>query len=367
MVTILSKYGEYILVVLTVGFLFAPVIYYLFCGWVARKREILGNFSENAVKNYFNVFFYTESLSQDHLHVFRKLHDKRFGRCHFLVPGVCLFLVSGFVLVLVSWTVLFWLREESNHRLVLPPIAVAAVAGAYMWVLQDFIRRSQRRDLTPTDLFWAYFRFLIATPFGFAIAALFKDDSKDGVGLALAFLLGTFPTRQMFVIGRWFVTVKLFPHLGKIRKETSSELMTLQGIRKVQAERFADEGVESILQLAYSDPIDLTMRTNFSFSYVVDCCSQALAWLYFGQDLTKMWRFGIRGGQEIYSIISEIDNKDTNKTREKEQAEKCLEEISKEIGLDRVVVERTMREIAEDPYTLFLCNVWCVSETNGQN
>jgi hypothetical protein len=268
---------------------------------------------------------------------------------------VCLLAVSVFLLVLVSWTVLFWLREESKHQLVLPPIAVAAVAGAYMWVLHDFIRRIQERDLVPTNLFWASFRLLVSAPLGFAVTTIFRDE----VGVAIAVLLGAFPTRTLFTIARRSVRSKL--NLGDSPEERSYELEALQGIVRIQAERFSDEGVESILQLAYSDPIDLTMRTNFSFSYVVDCCSQALAWLYFGQDLAKMWRFGIRGGQEIFNIISEIDSPDKSKTRVKAQTKECLEEISKQIEMDRELLERTMREIAEDPYTLFLCDVWCMS------
>ncbi len=356
MITILSKYGEYFVAVIAVGFLFAPIVHYLISGWVARRREILSSFTEETVLRYYQVFFSAEVKDiKDPTLDFVNFYGKRFGRQHFIIPGVCLFFVSGFILVLVSWTVLFWLREENSHQLVLPPIAVSAVAGAYMWVLHDFIRRIQERDLGPTNLFWASFRLLVSAPLGFAITTLFRDE----VGVAIAVLLGAFPTRTLFTIARRTVRSRL--NLGDLREERSYELEALQGILRNQAERFADEGVASILQLAYSDPIDLTMRTNFSFSYVVDCCSQALAWLYFGQDLTKMWRFGIRGGQEIYSIISEIDNNDTSKTREKERAEKCLEEISKEIDLDREVVERTMREIAEDPYTLFLCEVWCMS------
>jgi hypothetical protein len=32
-----------------------------------------------------------------------------------------------------------------------------------------------------------------------------------------------------------------------------------------------------------SDPIDLTIRTNYDSNYVLDCVSQALMWIYFGE------------------------------------------------------------------------------------
>ncbi len=361
MVTIFDNYAEYFLIIITVGFLFAPVVHYLIRGWGARRHEILSSFGKGTILRYFKVFFSAEvEAIKDPKLDFTKLYDKRFGRQHFIIPGVCLFAISGFLLVLVSWTIFFWLREESRHQLVLPPIAVAAVAGAYMWVMHDFIRRTQQHDLGPTNLFWASFRLLVAAPLGLAVATLLKNE----VGVAVAVLLGAFPTRTLFTIARRVVRAKL--NLGNFQEERRYELEALQGIRRVQAERFADEGIESILQLAYSDPIDLTMRTNFSFSYVVDCCSQALAWLYFGQDLAKMWRFSLRGGQEICSLIAEIDKLCPSETRSleeiKEQAEKCLQELSKQINMDREVLERTMREIAEDPYTLFLYDVWCFED-----
>lgn len=358
MCTILNEYSEYFLTVIALGLLFGPVVHYLVSGWVAKRREILSSFTKEAIRRYFKVFFSAklEAIKDPKLE-FTNFYDKRFGRQHYIIPGVCLFAISGFLLVLVSWTSFLWLRQESSHQLTLPPIAVAAVAGAYMWVLHDFIRRAQQRDLGPTNLFWASFRLLIAAPLGFAIATLFRDE----VGVAIAVLLGVFPTRTLFTIARRLVRSRL--NLGSFREEPSYELEALQGIRRVQAERFADEGIESILQLAYSDPIDLTIRTNFSFSYVVDCCGQALAWLYFGQDLAKMWRFGLRGGQEIYSLIAEIDKLFPSETRNPQeiakQAKKCLELVAAEMKMDPQALERSMREIAEDPYTRFLCDVWC--------
>lgn len=358
MVIIFSEYGEYILSVIALGILFGVVIHYLISGWIDRRREILGSFSKKAIEEYIELFFFSELRGSENPELaFRRLYHKRFVRRYFLIPGACLLAISGFLLVLVSSTVFVWLRKESNYPLDLPPIAVAAVAGAYMWVLYDFIGRARRRDLGPTDLFGASLRFLIAAPLGFAIATLFRDE----VGVPIALLLGAFPTRALFTIARRVVTSKL--NLGSIGEERGYELESLQGIGRAQAERFEDEGVANILQLAYSDPLDLTIRTNFSFSYVVDCCSQALAWLYFQRDLEKMRRFGLRGGQEIQTLISEIDGDYEGDAKKRDdvakRAKKCRDLVAAELKMDPQALERSMREIAEDPYTRFLYDVWC--------
>lgn len=352
--TILSKYGEYFLTVIALALLFGPVIHYFLRGWVDRRREILGSFSEKNIKKYFEIFFFANlGTSENPQQTFANLYHRRFGRQHFIIPMVCLFVVSSFLLILVSRTAFLWLREKSDLQSGLPPIAVAAVAGAYMWVLHDFIRRVQSRDLVPTNVFWASFRLLIAAPLGFAIATLFNEE----IGVAVAVLLGAFPTRSLFTISRRIAQQRL--SVGDVGKETSYELKNLQGIGISQAERFEDEGVVTILQLAYSDPIDLTIRTNFSFSYVVDCCSQALAWLYFQQELPKMRRYSLRGGQEIQSLISEIDGDNNVSPQEQKQAEKCRHIVATELKMNPEAFERTLREIGEDPYTDFLCNIWC--------
>ena len=55
MKTIISTYMDYFLVFISSGILFLPIIMYLFTGWVAKRREILSAFSEDAIKEYFGV------------------------------------------------------------------------------------------------------------------------------------------------------------------------------------------------------------------------------------------------------------------------------------------------------------------------
>ena len=83
----------------------------------------------------------------------------------------------------------------------------------------------------------------------------------------------------------------------------------MQSIGKSNAERFKDEGVTTISGLAYADPIDLTIRTNFDFNYVVDCVSQALMWIYFGKkkDYAKLFPLSLRGAQEVAAVMDWLD------------------------------------------------------------
>jgi hypothetical protein len=82
-----------------------------------------------------------------------------------------------------------------------------------------------------------------------------------------------------------------------------SDLLGLDGIDKPLVERLAIEDITSIVQLAYCDPIQLTMRTNLSFNAVVDLVSQALAWVYLGEKLTAIRPLGCRGAYEVRQLI----------------------------------------------------------------
>lgn len=119
--------------------------------------------------------------------------------------------------------------------------------------------------------------------------------------------------------------------LSEAGDEGKSELEKLQGITPGLAERFQDEGASTILQLAYADPIDLTIRANLSFNFVIDCVSQAVAWLYFEKKLAVTRRYSLRGAHEIHTCVVELDG---------------------------TVLAKVLRQIAYDPYIEFNHDIW---------
>jgi len=351
--TIVVTHGEYFLTVIALGLLFAPVVHYLLHGWAPKRTEILNSFTDEGIEAYFSLFFPARPRAEGNLKDdFTNFYDRRFGRQHFIIPGVLLFAVSGFLIFFVSRIVFEWLREISQTGLDVPPVAIAALVGAYAWALLDLVTKAHVYDLKPTNLFTTSFRLIVAAPLGLAVAALLKDEA----GIPIALFLGAFPARTLTTIARRQVSSRL--NLERSPNNGPVELQSLQGINRSLGERFEYEGVSTILQLAYSDPIVLTMRTHFSFSYVVDCCSQALAWLYFEGNLTRMRGFGLRGAQEISTLIDEIDGAE-DRPDDAKRAAKCLNAVVTALQVDSKAFEWVLREVAEDPYTKFLCEIWC--------
>ncbi len=234
-----------------------------------------------------------------------------------------------------------------------PPIILSAFLGAFTWVTSDQLSRLRRRDFSPGDIYNGVFRFLIAAPFGVALAAV----AKDAVGIPLAFLIGVFPTTTLFTMGR-----RIASKLLSVEDQAAgqSELETLQNIGKANTERFSDEGVTTIAELAWIDPVDLAVRTNFDFNYVADCMSQALLAVYVGTDIRKLALFSLRGAMEAGALIKDMgeDIEKANPTAAQRDARKALTEAAAALKIDPKALRYTLTCVAEDPYTKFIWNVW---------
>ena len=297
----LISYAGYIFGIVLLGVLFVPVTLYMTNGWVARRDKVLNYMSDECFKTYFKTFFPVNfaKIHEDYKKAFEEHYYARFGRRHYLGPVILLFAVISFLLLLVG-EVLF---GPTDSGISVPPIAMSALAGAYMWVLSDFISRARRLDLNPVDINWASFRLVIAVPMGFAFSSL----ANDSIGPAVAFFAGAFPASTLVKISRRLAYRRLGLGESESEPERTSELEHLQSVTTTVAERYSGEGITTIVQLAYCDPVDMTIRSGFSFNFVVDCVSQALAWIYFEEDLPKLRRYSLRGAQEICTLIDELD------------------------------------------------------------
>jgi hypothetical protein len=253
-----------------------------------------------------------------------------------------------------------WATNGIGPGETLRALTASALAGGFVWVISDEIDRLRRRDFSTSDVYYYVFRILMAIPFAWAIAAVSVENKVLGLpgSIPLAFFLGAFPTRTLFTIARRFGSQRL--NLGDSQDDNGNlELEKLQSIGKSNAERFKDEGVSTITTLSYADPIELTVRTNFDFNYVVDCISQALAWIYFEDDCVHLFEFSLRGAQEIISVTESADGTDGADDHEmQERAIQTIKDAAAKLNLSKQAFRSSLDQIAEDPYSQFLANVW---------
>ncbi len=324
-----------------------PILLYLFRPWATRRDKLFSNLDPASLMLYYRQFYPDTKPSLDSVKSeFKNYFNRHYGRRYYCLPIVLLAAITTVSVIAASRT-LQVSQKVAAHQYMLPWIVTGALAGGFTWVINDLIDRLRRRDFTVSDVYNSIFRILIAAPFGWAFAQVVKTD----VGVPLAFLLGAFPTGTLFTIARRLAATKL--GVSEDPDSGALELEKLQSITKTNAERFYDEGVSTIVQLAYTDPVDLTIRTNFDFNYVIDCISQALLWIYLEDKTHMLAIYSLRGAQEVAYLVRSL-----NDPLKQTQAQATLNAVAGVLNLPPASVLTTLGQVESDPYTEFICSIW---------
>src|SRR5262249_1829820 len=141
--------GEALWLSLLLAVLLIPPVLYLWTGWTVRRSEIVGALSENGVRLYFTQFYPTVKLPATDLPGFFERHyDQRYGRHNFVAPLILFTIVSTLLLFLSLRSSVTWARNGVVPD-TLPAVGVAAIAGAYLWIVTDIVNRCRSRELAP--------------------------------------------------------------------------------------------------------------------------------------------------------------------------------------------------------------------------
>jgi len=356
-----------------------PIGRYLAKPWAFRRDTLIAQLSGASMKRYYEQFRRGEcipveseqkdprgkkkialkpvgddSLNDDHYYqAFQKHFAKWYGRRYYIAPLIGLFTLTAMCCVWGYIHLLEWVPGTRDIESMTGLVA-AAIGGALVWVISDEIDRLRRRDFTSSDVYYYVFRLLLAVPFAWALTRL---QMTLQVGIPVAFFLGAFPTSTLFTIARRTANQQL--KLGDDPATGQLDLEKLESVGKVTAERFRDEGISTVSQLAYADPVDLTIRTNFDFNYVTDCTNQALLWLYLGDKMPLLEIYSLRGGYEAHSLLEALKKGGTAQTN----AQKTLDDAAalltaKGTPISSESLQTSLHQAAYDPYTLFLVDIW---------
>jgi len=346
-----------LLIVVGVATLMAPFVRYVTIGWQAKRKDIMDGLNADARLAYFQMFSRSGPIpdASSAAIAFENLYSEWYGRRFFIVPGVLLFLSGTIAVTFVALTGLHRLGYMENFLFDLPDTAMAAIAGAYLWVIDDHTSRARRLDFTPSEVQWGVLRLIIAIPMGYAFASV----AAKSVGPFVAFALGAFPLTTLTTMLRRLAEKNL--GLGATPEETRDDIIKLQGVNRAIVERLLNEDIATVTQVAYCDPVQVVMRSNLNFVFVSDCMNQALAWMYLENDLGVIRKFGMRGAVEIKYLIDCYDDKENPDPKDQAAhvlAISTLPKIAAAINQAPDTLQLTFRQIAEDPYTIFLHRVW---------
>lgn len=331
--------------------LLLPAVMYLGIAWPKRRELLFGRLSPAAIRLYYEQFFPSYVLPPGDAPLrsrFRKDFHKLYGRRHYILPLALMAIISGAGIWITARSLQGSLCFSASVRTSLP-IAISAFLGAYAWVLYDQFARCRSGDFTSHDVYAAVYRFLIAIPLGVSLAAFARPE----VGMGMAFLLAAFPTTTLFTFARRLVSKNL--GVGEGKEGGQLELEKLQSIGRSNAERYLDEGVSTIAELAWANPIDLMVRTNRELNFVIDSISQALLWVYLEDGVQKLYPLSLRGAQEVSTLLDDLASRNP---KAKAGAERSLQTAAGLMGLDRESLLYTLLIVKRDPYAQFLVNVW---------
>jgi hypothetical protein len=341
-----------------------PIVHHFLFGLPERKREILDFFDDDAITAYFERYYHSDmpQLIQSPREELNKIYRGRFGVRTFFLPLLIYLAALALSVGTICETIFGPLSNIAFPAVATTPIVAYALAGAYLWVISDLIIRYRQRNILPSTLYAAAFRFAIAVPIALAVQAIVEafPGKHDTVSATFAFLLGTFPTDTLLLFLRRHTAKWL--GLTDDSQIQINELEVLQGINTALAERLSDIGVKTFLQLAYEDPIQLSMRTNLPFCFVLDIVSQALVALYFSElrgpperpeyfGIKTAQKYVIRGAIEASNLYRDLRSR-TPATRAR--AEAVLEGIRTELQIAADVVRTRLYEIDGDPQTEFM-------------
>jgi hypothetical protein len=346
-----------ILTAILVALIAYPLIMHFWLGWRRKADDVIQSMSPSCAQIYFSAFQNQVVQPDDAMEAFRKFYFSWYGRKYLIAPIGIAMLAAVILAYSLAETGFFNLNEfnkipvDAADYIHLPPVAVAAAAGAYGFVAWDLIWRTARLNLSPSDILGASLRMLIAIPLGYSFAALLKDD----LGPFIAFAAGAFPLQTVATMLQRVANKQLGVEMGA--SASKDQVTELSCVDRVIADRLQDADITTVGQLAYCDPVQICMRTNLSFAFVSDIAAQALAWIYLGNKLTDLRPLGLRGAVEILNLCTDIESGDQ---AQQIVAEATLNKAASIMALSPAEFLNAAQEIAEDPYSVFFAETWDV-------
>jgi len=232
---------------------------------------------------------------------------------------------------------------------------IMALLGAFVWSVYEILSRRKSGDLTPSELYDVAFRLVAAVPIGYAFSLLVLDTVPGFV----AFAVSAFPLRDI----RLFMRSKYLQKMGENLATTSptakgymGELVASLGHGTVA--RLEELNIETYLDLAYTDPICLMVRTGRPIKLVLSWIDLALPAVYFPEQKVLLEKLGMPCAVDLcefytrhfFDVVEE-------KAKEKWQDEPAIKDLADELKLKANLLYQPFTSLYEDPNAKFLIGV----------
>jgi hypothetical protein len=335
-----------------------PICTWLVFGWRRKRDDIVLAMTPGAAASYFKAF---QNKPYDDPHAamadFKKFYKQWYGRRTFLLPTILCATVTFFLGYIEIDSLILALTDSLTDAakpsyISIKPVAASAIAGAFVFVAANFIWKANRRALSSSDVLVGTLRLFIAVPLGYSFSAILNQET----GAFVAFGLGAFPLQTVQSLFDRFTRKQL--GADEEAESTRDQVTQLSCVDRIVASRLEEADITTICQLAYCDPVQTTLRTNYSFAFVQDIVSQALVWLYIKDKTGEISMLGLRGAYEIRQLLIDYQGEDGG---EQERAHSIATSLAAKLEITEEECLNLLFQIGEDPYTIFLWEVWVPS------
>jgi hypothetical protein len=278
-----------------------PLIYYAYRNILAHKREALSSLmAQPGVFECYQKRF--GKVGQQPDKIVKQLFNLYYGPATYVLPIVMNMVVIGLGIAIgmIHLKVPLVLPPGVDVLIQAAPITLSlGFAGAYIQSLYDTLRRCRESDLSAYSLHFTWVHMVLASILAPLVCKAFSAE----IGQVVAFGLGLFPLKDTFDFVRNTVRKRL--EITVAPDEIKGLPMGLvEGLNRQVVDRLDEEGITSLVDLAYSDPIKLFLKTNYPWAWVIDVMDQALLINYVGAKIDALRPIGIRGSIEM-SVLGE--------------------------------------------------------------
>jgi hypothetical protein len=278
-----------------------PLIYLAYRKILANKRNALSSLmAQDGVFSCYQKRFGKAGETADQ--VVTQLFALYYGPVTYVLPIIMnvAVIALGIMIGMIHAKVPFALPFGVGDLVRVAPVTLSlGFAGAYIQSLYDTLRRCRESDLSAYSLHFTWVHMVLASILAPLVARAFAPE----MGQFVAFGVGLFPLKDTFEYARNLAKKKL-----EISLETDEvkglPMGLVEGLNKNVVDRLDEEGITSIVDLAYSDPIKLFLKTNYPWAWVIDVMDQALLINYVGAKIDALRPIGIRGSIEM-SVLGE--------------------------------------------------------------
>jgi hypothetical protein len=234
---------------------------------------------------------------------------------NFMVIALGVLLMAGIVngnriMGLVGWTG----KQVQIYQYLC--LSLVAFTSAHFSNLYEAIKRSRNTDLPPSALHVMWIRLLFALYVGPIFANQLKVSFSVAVGLSLG--IGLLPLPSILEFAKQ--TISKLSSQAVAQSDKTADIGRLQGADATVVDGLLEADVTNVVQLAYSDPFTLLVKTGMSWTFLIDLIDQALLYIYLREDTPKVFAAGVRGAIEMATVGAQLASSNPDERRAGKQS-----------------------------------------------